>query len=203
MYITRHGQDEDNAKGILNGHRDFPLTEVGIKQAHELAEGIKKAGLMFDVVYTSPLLRAKKTAEVVCNTLGLSKPVVLDSLIERDFGTMTGRPIEDIEHLCAPNTMKTETVTYLLSSPGAETFPDLLKRAKRALDQIHAEHSSGSVLLVTHGDFGKMLYASFYNIPWQDALSKFHLGNGELLSLEEGVNPEASHVLVKVEQYNQ
>lgn len=201
IYIARHGQNEDNANGILNGHRDMPLTSIGERQAHELADGIKVVGLTFDTVYTSPLLRASRTAEVVCKTLGLSKPTVLDSLIERDFGIMTGKLASDIEHLCAPDIVKSETITYFLSPPGAETFPDLLQRASRVLDQIRAQHAGGSVLLVTHGDFGKMLYTSYYSLKWLDMLTMFHFGNCELLLLAEGVNPNEPHV-VKIEQYN-
>ncbi len=201
IYIARHGQNEDNANGILNGHRDLPLTAVGVKQAHELADGIKAAGLIFNAVYTSPLSRASRTAEIVCETLGLDKPVVLDSIIERDFGVMGGELASDIECLCAPDIVKTETITYFLSPPGAETFPDLLVRASRALEQIQAEHSDGSILIATHGDFGKMLYASYYNLPWEDMLIMFHFGNCELLLLAEGVNPNEPHVL-KIEQYN-
>lgn len=201
IYIARHGQNEDNANGILNGHRDMPLTAVGERQAHELADGIKDIGFTFDAVYTSPLLRAKRTAEVVCETLGLAEPTVLDSLIERDFGTMTGELASDIERLCAPDIVKTDTITYFLSPPGAETFPDLLERASRALDYIRAEHQSGTVLLSTHGDFGKMLYASYYGLPWLDMLTLFHFGNCELLLLAEGANPNEPHV-VKIEQHN-
>ena len=201
IYIARHGQNEDNANGILNGHRDMPLTATGEKQAHQLADGIKDAGLTFDAVYTSPLSRASRTAEVVCEILGLNKPVVLDSLIERDFGTMTGKPIADIEKLCAPDIVKTETITYFLSPEGAETFPDLLERASQTLDQIRTEHPSGTILLVTHGDFGKMLYTAYYSLQWEDTLTKFHFGNCELLLLAEDANPNVPHV-VHIEQHN-
>ncbi len=201
IYIARHGQNEDNANGILNGHRDMPLTAIGEKQAHELADGIRDEGLTFDAVYTSPLSRASRTAEVVCENLGLNKPVVLNSLIERDFGTMTGKPIADIEKLCAPDIVKTETITYFLSPPGSETFPVLLKRAGRALEQIHMQHPSGTILLVTHGDFGKMLYAAYYALQWQDMLTKFHFGNCELLLLAEDADPNVPHV-VHIEQHN-
>lgn len=201
IYIARHGQNEDNANGILNGHRDFPLTDLGITQAHELADGIKGAGLAFDHVYTSPLSRASRTAEIVCETLGLNKPVVLDSIIERDFGVMSGELASDIERLCTPDIVKTETITYFLSPPGAETFPTLLARASRALEYIRTGHTDGSVLLATHGDFGKMLYASYYGLPWEDMLTMFHFGNCELLLLAEDANPNEPHV-VKIEQHN-
>lgn len=201
IYIARHGQNEDNANGILNGHRDMPLTAIGIQQARELAVGIKGVGIIFDAVYTSPLSRAHVTGKTVCEELDMPEPIVLDSLIERDFGTMTGQRAEDIEHLCGTDIIKTETITYFLSPPGAETFPELLDRARGVLDQVRAKHPSGSILLVTHGDFGKMLYAAFYGLPWQDMLTGFHFGNCELLLLAEGVDPSVPHV-VKIEQYN-
>jgi probable phosphoglycerate mutase len=201
IYIARHGQNEDNANGILNGHRDLPLTAIGENQAHELAKGIREAGINFDVVYTSPLSRAKRTAEVVCETLDLPAPIVLDSLIERDFGVMTGKAASEVENLCAPDIVKTETITYFLSPPGAETFPELLERAGRALNQILSEHHGDTVLIATHGDFGKMLYASFYGLAWEYMLTMFHFGNAELLLLSEGVDPHIPHV-VKIEQHN-
>ena len=201
IYIARHGQNYDNQAGILNGHRDEPLTDLGVKQAEELATGILQQGYLFDVVYTSPLVRASKTAEIICETLGLEVPEILDALIERDFGAMTGKPAADIERLCAPDIIKTETVTYFLNPEGAETFPQLKARAEKALDQIMADHPDGSVLLVTHGDFGKMLYAAFYNLKWKDVLTDFHFGNCELLLLEEGAAPGEPHVL-KIKQFN-
>lgn len=201
IYIARHGQNEDNAKGILNGHRDLPLTEIGNAQGRELAEGIKELSLTFDAVYTSPLIRAKRTAEIVCERLGLKPPQVLDSIIERDFGIMTGKRLEEIRELCHPDILETETITYFLSPPGAETFPMLIERAKRALDHIHREHPTGIVLLVTHGDLGKMLYASYYGISWPDMLAMFHFGNCELLILAKDSNPNEPHV-VRIQQHN-
>ena len=201
IYIARHGQNEDNANGILNGHRDLPLTEIGRQQARQLAEGIKEAGLKFDAVYSSPLSRAYDTAAAVAETLGLAKPEVLQSRVERDFGVMTGKPAGDVEKLCAPHIVKTDTITYFLSPEGAETFPILLERGKRALAEVQTKHKDGSVLLVTHGDIGKMLYAAYYNLPWMDILTMFHFGNSELLLLAPDSKAEEAHV-VRIKQHN-
>ena len=57
IFIARHGQNEDNANGVLSGHRDLPLRGLGRAQACELGEGIRLAGLQFDAVYGSPLSR--------------------------------------------------------------------------------------------------------------------------------------------------
>ncbi len=201
IYVARHGQNADNTAGILNGHRDLPLTELGMRQALELAEGIRDHGLTFDAVYSSPLMRAYDTACAITKTLSLPAPRVIEGLIERDFGTMTGKPVDDIEKLCAPAIIKTDTITYFLSPEGAETFPQLIKRAKQVLDEVQKWHLDGSVLLVTHGDFGKMLYAAYYDLPWIDLLTQFHFGNSELLLLAPDSPASEAH-MIRIEQHN-
>lgn len=201
IYIARHGQNEDNVEGILNGHRDRPLTALGRQQAEQLAEGVVEAGLTFDAIFTSPLRRAYDTAHVVADHLKLPAPIIMPNLIERDFGEMTGKPIADIEKLCSPDIIKGDMVVYFLSPQGAETFPDLLVRAKAVFAELETKRSDGSVLLVTHGDLGKMLYASYYDLPWKDVLTMFHFGNSELLILSHNSSPEETHV-VRIEQHN-
>lgn len=194
IYLARHGQNEDNANAILNGHRDLPLTDIGLSQATEVANKIKDAGLVFDVVLSSPLSRAFKTAEIITRVNNLPQPKVVDELIERDFGSMTGVEQSRVEELCAPDIIKTETITYFLSPEGAETFPDLLKRAGLLLNKLTEEYKDGSILLVTHGDFGKMIYAEYYGLDWKDVLTLFHFGNSEILLLSEDSSAGEAHV---------
>jgi probable phosphoglycerate mutase len=202
IYVARHGQDQDNANGILNGHRDEPLTEIGKGQAKTVAEKIKACGLEFDAIYSSPLQRAKYTAEIISETLDKTKQVkVLDDLMERDFGVMTGVPTREIANLCSPGVLQTDQICYFLSPQGAETFPDLMNRANRILSQVVSLHPAGSVLLVTHGDFGKMLYAAFYELSWQDVLRQFHFGNSEVLLLSKESSADQAHVF-EIQQYN-
>jgi uncharacterized phosphatase len=201
IYVARHGQDEDNANGILNGRRDAPLTKIGIAQAEHVARNIKDAGLIFDRIYTSPLQRASTTAQVIAAALQLSNPETLDDLIERDFGIMTGQRQSRIAERCAPNIIATETITYFLDPEGAETFPQLVERARNLLDRLRTAHHTGCILLVTHGDFGKMLYAAYYDLAWKNVLTMFHFGNSELLELSETSGPEHTHVF-RIQQFN-
>lgn len=201
IYIARHGQDQDNAAGILNGHRDLPLTEIGISQAHEVAEKIRAAGLTFDAVLTSPLIRAHETAKIISVATQSPEPKIVPDLIEREFGVMTGVEHSKIEELCSPDIIKTDTITYFLSPQGAETFPDLLKRAETLLETVKSTYSDGNILLVTHGDFGKMIYAKYYNLDWEDVLKLFHFGNSELLVLSADTTAGEAH-LFKILQHN-
>lgn len=121
-------------------------------------------------------------------------PEIVDELIERDFGVMSGKEQSRIEELCAPDIIKTETITYFLSPEGAETFPDLLKRAEQLLSEIAKRYKNRSIILVTHGDFGKMIYAQYYKLPWKDVLTLFHFGNSELLLLSPDSDAVEAHV---------
>lgn len=198
IYLARHGQDEDNAAGILNGHRNQPLTKLGEEQAQSVAAKIQSQPLQFDKIYASPLKRAFKTAEILANGQLVE---VMDLLIERDFGVMAGTPTKEIKERCQGNILQTETISYFLSPEGAETFPDLLERGNNVVADIQSKHKEGSVLLVTHGDFGKMLYAAYYKLDWMDVLKQFHFGNSEVLLLAEDSSPSEAHVF-QIQQYN-
>lgn len=179
----------------------MPLTRNGIEQAQYLPNEIKQAGISYDHIYTSPLVRAHRTAEIVADNTGSQEPEVMEELIERNLGIMTGFEKDRIEELCATDVMRTETITYFLSPEGAETFPDLIKRGNRILDTIRAKHTDGNVLLVTHGDIGEMIYAAYYGLEWHDVLTAFHFGNSDLLLLSEDSDPNDVH-LFRATQYN-
>lgn len=201
IYLTRHGQDKDNANGVLNGRRNEDLADIGIAQAKELVEKIEKSSIHFDFVYSSPLERAFHTAEILCESLKLDNLVKLDELIERDFGIMTGKKVADIEKLCAPDIIKSKKIVYFLYVDKCESFEELQMRANKFLVFIKNKHKDGNILLVTHGDFGKMLYACYYNLKWKDVFVNFEFGNCELLLLSEDSKPEDTHVF-EIEQYN-
>jgi broad specificity phosphatase PhoE len=198
IYIVRHGEDSDEAAGIISGQRDMPLTEKGLTQSEELTRIIWSHGLHFGAIYTSPLQRAYRCAEIITDTLELPKPVPRANLIERACGVMTGEPHASIEDACGPDVIKSAATTHFLHAHNAETFPELLARARAALDDIRANHGSqGQVLVVTHADFGKMLFAAYYNLEWQPAMSMFHFGHAELLELSEETSPASAQLYKK------
>jgi len=200
IYVVRHGQDEDNFDGILNWHRDRSLSEKWVLQAKDLANKIKWFGLDFDVVYVSPLKRAKETAQILIEEKN-SDFVVLDNLIERDFGVMSWKKIEDIKKLCSPNILSTEKVDYFLDPEGAETFPDLLKRAKIVLNYIENKHKKWNILLVCHGDIWKMLYAAFYNLFWKSVLKSFYFGNSDMILLDKSSSVKDARLYISDAKY--
>lgn len=194
IYMARHGQDEDNIKGILNGRRDQSLTKNGINQAKHVASKIAKANIKFDKIYSSPLKRALKTAEIISETTNSPSPIIMDELIEREFGIMTGKQHSDIIKLCSPHILQSKDITYFLNPEGAETFPELIERSHKIIKKLQDENDEGNVLIVTHGDIGKMIYATFYNLDWKKTLQQFYFGNADLLLLSKDSSPENTHV---------
>lgn len=147
------------------------------------------------------MIRAYRTAEIITDELNLPKPEIMQDLIERDFGVMTGKHKEDIVKLCSPNIIKTDTITHFLDPEGAETFPELIERGHKAINKIKEKHKDGSILLVTHGDVGKMIYAAYYNLDWKHVLNSFHFGNVEVLLMSEESSADEAHIF-KQKQYN-
>ena len=87
LLLVRHGETDWNAEGRLQGHTDRPLSDYGRGQARGLAEELE--GEELEAIYASDLARARETAEIVGERLGL--PVVLDpDLREKDWGTWEG-----------------------------------------------------------------------------------------------------------------
>ncbi len=201
IYLARHGQDQDNAAGILNGRRDTALTDLGIEQAHALAEKVKSGNFGIAKIFASPLQRAYRTAEIVADSLNLAKPEKVDLLIERDFGVMTGKLVADIEPMCAPDILKCNPVIYFLSPTEGETFPQLFARGQEIVKYFEGLHLEESILLVAHGDIGKMIYAAYYELEWESILQEFHLGNTEMVVLDRDSRPEDRFVFT-TQQFN-
>jgi 2,3-bisphosphoglycerate-dependent phosphoglycerate mutase len=132
LLLVRHGETDWNAEGRLQGQTDRPLSEFGRRQARRLAEELD--GERFDAIYASDLARARETAEIVGERLGLR--VVLDpELREKDWGTWEG--LTSVER---------DRVEFAGESTEAHQ-----QRILCALERIAGRHPDGAVLVVTHG----------------------------------------------------
>ena len=133
LLLVRHGETDWNADGRLQGQTDRPLSEYGRRQARRLADEL--ADEHFDAIYASDLSRARETAEIVGERLGL--PVLLDpDLREKDWGTWEGlTPVER------------DRVEFVGES--TEAHQERMLRALRRVSERHPD--GGRVLVVTHG----------------------------------------------------
>ncbi len=136
LTLLRHGETDYNAKGLFQGRVNEPLNEVGKEQAKRAAAAIGAA----DRVITSPLLRAKKTAEA----FGVS-PEIDEQWIECNFGEWEGRPISEVD----PQKWEKYKTDSNYKPPGGESINEVNQRIFAALDQLsigEREH----LLVVTH-----------------------------------------------------
>jgi broad specificity phosphatase PhoE len=133
LLLVRHGETDWNAEGRLQGHTDRPLSDYGRRQAQQLAGELEDEEL--EAIYSSDLARARETAEIVGERLGL--PVVLDpDLREKDWGTWEGL-----------NAVERDRVEFV-----GETTEAHQERMLRALRRIAERHPGDRrVLVVTHG----------------------------------------------------
>lgn len=184
LILVRHGQCEDNKKGLLNGHRDTPLTALGRQQAREAINKLK--GIEIDAVYTSPLQRAKQTAFIIARGIGFSSKVIAhDFLIERDFGVMSGVSISDISrHISKEYILPRGEFTYFTKAEGSETYPNLIDRVGNLLEELRNTFPEGKVLVVAHGDVNDMIRAYINGWTWEEGLRAPHINNADVLEFE-------------------
>ena len=182
IFLVRHGQDTDNVSGILNGRRDTELTKLGCEQAKKVSEKLKYNAIQ--IIYTSPLKRAYETARIIATELKIDEVIADEHLMEREFGILTGKPISDIPKY-TDKILLTDKVNYFLEVEGAEDFPLLLERAKKILNEVRQRHLNQNILIVTHGDIGKMIRAAYHNWTWEEGLKTPYFDNTGVLELSE------------------
>lgn len=144
--LLRHGESVGNAESRWQGQTDYPLTETGRAQARALAERWKKEGVSFDRIITSPLARARETAEIIAAALQV--PVESDPLwLERDIGEIAGMTSTEFRERYPERPFFSP-----YDSVGTDGEGDwaLFLRAGQALHQL-LRRPLGCYLVVSHG----------------------------------------------------
>ena len=137
--FVRHGETDWNREGRLQGTRNIPLNDEGRSQARRLAEAWDDGG---DLLVSSPLARARETAEILGSTLGLPLRNLDDRLVERGFGQ------------CEGLTAAERQVRYPdFIIPGMEALEAVHTRAWNFLDSLTLEHPGRRIVVVSHGGF--------------------------------------------------
>jgi len=150
IIFLRHGQATNNTERILAGRTEgVPLTETGIKQSEHTAELLEHMNL--STIYSSPIQRAKHTAEIVGKHNSLDVTID-DRLIELDMGKFTGMPYDEIFNSHGNVFMKFYNGDLEIAHNGVETFSDVKKRILGIVDYIIEKHPDENILLVTHMD---------------------------------------------------
>jgi probable phosphoglycerate mutase len=147
VFLARHGETEWNAAARIQGHTDVPLNATGRAQALALADRMRAERVAS--IATSDLSRARGTAEIVAEILGLDVGLVDPDLRERRFGEFEGLTRGE----CAtrfPDDWARWVGDSWATPPGGETGAALLSRVVLAIDRV-AERLTAPALVVTHG----------------------------------------------------
>ncbi|ULO06576.1 histidine phosphatase family protein [Paenibacillus sp. 19GGS1-52] len=139
--LIRHGSTYWNKEGRIQGHTDNSLDEEGLQQAAAIAERL--SGEQWDFIYSSDLLRAKQTAEVIATRLGIEITGLVPGIREMSGGLIEG-------------TLETERVERWGSEwksleLGLESFEAGLLRGSQAIKEIAGKHPGAKILVVSHG----------------------------------------------------
>ena len=130
LVLVRHGQSEWNLKNLFTGWRDVDLTDKGVAEAQAAGRRLKALGLRFDVAYTSALVRAQRTMDLMLDELGQrSLPVIRDqALNERDYGDLSGLNKDDARKRWGEEQVHIWRRSYDVAPPGGESLKDTAAR---------------------------------------------------------------------------
>lgn len=175
IYVVRHGQTEWNVAGKCQGKKDIELNEMGKKQAEETAKVLKNEEI--DLIISSPLKRAKETAEIIKGSRPID--IVVDERIsERDFGEFEGMTKADFD--------SDEIWDYEKNKKyeKAENVQELFDRVSSFLNDIKENKSDKNILIVTHGGIGIPINWYFNGTPKAGETQKYSMKNCQVVKYE-------------------
>ena len=183
IIFLRHAQAENNTKRILAGRTEgVPLTKTGIEQAERIAKYL--APIDISAIYSSPIERARHTAEIVAKNCSLEEVVIDERLTEIDMGKFTRMNYDDMFAKYGNIFLKFYENDPVISEHEVETFPDVQKRVLDMVDHVLKKHNNENVILVTHMDPIKSMLAKVMNLVPQ-TLFELIVANASLTIITE------------------
>ena len=154
LWLVRHGETEWSASGRHTSRTDLDLTEAGVEAARSVAEKLR--GTSFARVLSSPLLRARRTAELA----GAGSPELVEDLREWDYGDDEGLTTAQIRE------SRPGWTVWRDGPQGGETCAEVGARADRVIELVRAV--DGPVLAFSHGHFSRVLGARWLGLEVTD-----------------------------------
>lgn len=179
LVLVRHGETDWNRDNRFQGHADPPLNETGRRQARALAAGLR--GEPFAALYTSPLRRARETAEILGAELAL-EPGEASSLMEVDVGSWSGLTRSEVEARFPDGFAR--WLAYGHGWDDGETYAELGARVVAGLSRFGERHAEGIVVAVTHGGPIRSALAAADGVAYDVARRSIHvIGNCAMVRL--------------------
>jgi 2,3-bisphosphoglycerate-dependent phosphoglycerate mutase len=162
LIFLRHGQSQWNLENRFTGWKDVPLTEKGIEEAKNAGQLMKKNQIEIDIIFSSVLKRANKTAELSINEMGLlhlwnDNELIMTknkNLNERDYGDLVGLNKKETAEKFGEDQVHIWRRSYDVPPPNGESLENVVSRVKPYFEEfIKPEIKRGmNVLIVAHGN---------------------------------------------------
>lgn len=166
LIVVRHGQTEWNVSKKVQGQADIPLNNMGIAQANNLRKSLKDE--KFDIVISSPLLRARQTAKILCENKNI---IYEDRLKERDFGEFEGLRINQFDADSFWSYKKNNVYKK------AENIKMFFNRVNSCIVNMEEKYKDKKVLVVTHTGTIIAIDTFFNGVPEDDNFFKHDFKN--------------------------
>ncbi len=185
IYIVRHGETTWNVKRKMQGHKDSPLTKKGIEQAKDIKKELDN--IHFYRVFSSDLLRAKKTAEIIALEKKLAVTTT-KALRERSFGKYEGTTVKEMQSLITKLKKSLKKKFSYEMIDDVENNEQLLLRLIPFLREVAIAYKGKNILVVSHGGVMKLLLIHFGSASY-DNYEKLFVKNTSYIKLEsDGVD---------------
>ena len=181
LVLVRHGESEWNLKNLFTGWKDVDLTEKGIAEARAAGRKLKAQGLSFDVAFTSVLVRAERSLDLMLEEMGQRKiPIFRDkALNERDYGDLSGLNKDDARTRWGAEQVHIWRRSYDVAPPGGESLKDTAARVlPYYIQEILPVALQGKrVLISAHGNSLRALVMVLERLSTSDILKR-EIGTG-------------------------
>jgi 2,3-bisphosphoglycerate-dependent phosphoglycerate mutase len=198
LILVRHGQSEWNLKNLFTGWRDPGLTEQGIEEARVTGQKIKAAGLKPDLYYTSALVRAQHSLDLILEELGVVNVTIHrhQALNERDYGDLAGLNKDDARAKWGEEQVHVWRRSFDVQPPGGESLKDT---AARTLPYYEAEilphlKAGKTVLVSAHGNSLRALVMAIEELTPDEIIAR-EIATGEPIVYKIGANGELEEVV--------
>jgi len=143
IYLTRHGETEDNKKSICQGRIDNHLNSNGYNETIQLANNFKSNNIHFDLYVATTLSRSYETISTIQKVINDYQPIIImEDFIERDFGSLEGKNVDYVRNICETNDFS--------NVKNYETDKEVAKRFKNGIDKLCHQYNDKVILLVSH-----------------------------------------------------
>ena len=187
LVLVRHGQSEWNEKNLFTGWKDPGLTEKGVEEAKSAGIQLRTEGFQFDVMFTSDLLRAQKTGEIILKELGVTNLSVVknQALNERDYGDLSGLNKDEAREKWGDEQVHIWRRSFDTPPPGGESLKGTAERVlpyfkKEILPQLL---EGKNILIAAHGNSLRSLVMELDQLTKEQVI-KLEIATGDPIYYE-------------------